>query len=328
MNRSSNWLIEILIISFLLVSSCNEPSGATENFQVRDQQAALKLGKRLFFDPNLSINKKVSCASCHQPEKSFTDGLQTSNLGVSGNTLVRNTPTLLNLEDQQFFFMDGGAENLESMIFSPLTHPDEMGMNTHKLIKSLSKDVTYKCQFRQAFKKDTMVAAMVLKSLATYVRSIKSQKSRFDSFQAGKVILNESELLGWNLFQSKGCIKCHIPPLFIDHDFHNIGLDPISTISEIEDPRSGRFRVTQKSEDIGKYKTPTLRNLTFTSPYMHDGRLSSLEDVIEHYSSQIKDPSKHHPALRRAKNMNSIEKMALIDFLKTLTDSTVLVNYK
>lgn len=238
----------------------------------------LKLGHKLFFDSRLSSNGKVSCATCHQPKKAFSDGLSLSLAGVSGQVLKRHVPALINLAWQKAYFWDGGANDLESQVFGPLRHADEMGKNLDDLVKELNADKGYREAFKRAFGVDSISSAYITRALAQYERSLISINSTYDQYQRGEVVLNDLALEGLSIFRSK-CTSCHSEDLFTDGGYHNIGLDTI--FSEVNmGIGQGRFRITKVSTDMGAYKTPSLRNIAVTAPYMHDGRFASLKDVF------------------------------------------------
>lgn len=288
--------------------------------QQLDDSELIDLGERLFFDQNLSSNKKVSCGTCHQPAKSFTDGMRTSTLGVSGSFIKRNTPTLINLNESPNFFFDGGSKDLESTVFSPLVHPDEMNADLILLLEYLKNDSLYSRQFELTFNTDSIVISYVLTAIASYVRSIISNQSSFDRLSK----IDSLPALGFETFREKGCITCHPPPLFTDHEFHNIGLDSVPTKLVFGQSNLGRYNITQQIEDVGRFKTPTLRNLVFTEPYMHDGRFATLEEVMDHYSESTISLPNQSPALRKSRHLTDQEKEAIIEFLHLLTDSTVV----
>ncbi|MDW7690987.1 cytochrome c peroxidase [Flammeovirgaceae bacterium SG7u.111] len=291
----------------------------------------ITLGKQLFFDPALSANGRISCATCHQPQRAFSDGLPLSNLGSSQETLARHTPALINLAWNKGLFWDGGVKNLESVLFAPLSHPDEMALPLKELVTKLKNDPTYPEQFREVFGNSIQVA-YVARALAQYQRSLISANAKYDQVVLGKegVEFLALEKKGLALFEEK-CISCHPAPFFTDHGFHNIGLDSLYP-TERENPLQGRYRITLDSADLGKFKTPTLRNITLTAPYMHDGRFATLEEVLDHYSEEMKQ-SKTLDSTFLDKNgkigigLDEKEKEALLSFLHTLTDSGFVNQY-
>lgn len=244
---------------------------------------AVLLGKRLFFDTILSANNKVSCATCHQPKIHFTDGVKLSNAGVSGKYLMRNTPTLLNIGFHPQLFWDGGAKNLESLVFAPISHLDEMGQDLITLPQKIANHRSYREEFKKVFLTDTITNAYIARALAQYLRTIVADSSQYDLYLEGKRNLSFLENKGRVLFE-KHCISCHTYPFFTDFKYHRMHLDTDLESSDTGSQLLGRYRITLDSNDIGKYKTPTLRGLLYTAPYMHDGRYESLDEVVEHYS--------------------------------------------
>jgi cytochrome c peroxidase len=289
----------------------------------------IALGKKLFFDTTLSGNNTVSCASCHLPQKGFTDGLALSNLGISGNTLHRNSPTLVNLAwANNGLFWDGGSTNLESQAFAPLAHPDEMFQNLNQLVQELKSNATYVSMFEKAFKQEVTQSGIV-KALAQFQRTLISSNSRYDKFIRNESdgTMTEEELDGLDLAQ-QFCFSCHTSPLFTDNLYHNNGLDSDFSDTSFEGMLQGRFRVTNNTNDLGKFKTPTLRNVEVTAPYMHDGRLSTLDDVLNHYASGVVNSPTLDTSLNHSGTLGipltSSEKAKIIAFLKTLTDNQFL----
>ena len=278
----------------------------------------IALGKKLFFDPALSANNRVACATCHQPDKAFSDGLPLSDKGISGKKLSRHVPALINLAWQPAFFWDGGVKDLESLPVAPLTHPDEMGQNLKALCHKLQHTPDYPVLFRQAFGSDSITTQHILQALAQFQRTLVSGNSKYDAFCQHKTAFSAEERLGLTLFE-KHCQTCHPPPFFTDFGFHNNGLDASFTDLSENRLRQGRLRITDKPADAGTYKTPTLRSLSLTAPYMHDGRLPDLQAVIRHYSDSIQ-PSVTLSYLipRQGFGFTTPEKKALLAFLKTL----------
>lgn len=294
-------------------------------------EEGVALGRRLFFDPRLSSNNKISCATCHAPEKAFTDGIALSTAGVSGTVLLRHSPTLVNSAwITNGLFWDGGSTNLESQAFAPLAAHDEMDQNLVELLEEVKADPLYVQGFRRAFA-DTIRSAYIVRALAQFQRTLISTKSKYDSYVAGSgVNFSADEKAGLELF-SQFCNSCHTAPLFTDNSYHNNGLDADFSNDAHERIYMGRFRISFNLADLGKFKTPTLRNIAITGPYMHDGRFSTLEQVLDHYINNVK----HSPTLDTAvmkKNgtagipLSVKEKNQLLAFLKTLTDSSLLRN--
>jgi cytochrome c peroxidase len=326
-------LINYTIISFLLLLnySCEKKPESvgklTERFLILNSLHSIPannpitikkvmLGKKLFFDPLLSKNKNLSCASCHDPKLAFSDGVALSNIGTTKKTLNRNSPALFNLAWHTDFFWDGGKTSLENQAFGPLRNEHEMAMNLDSLLVRLNNDSAYRDSFTGAFD-DGLKIENVVKAIASYERTLMSFSSKYDQYTKGELSLSKDELAGEKVFFSN-CSSCHRPPLFTDTKFHNNGLDN-NFPEEFINPSQGHYRVTGKIKDQGHYKTPSLRNLSFTSPYMHDGRLSSLEDVLTHYES----PKRSHSLdtlLTKGIKLSAQEKKELLIFLNTLND--------
>ena len=257
------------------------------------EQAAI--GKKLFSDPVLSGNNQYSCASCHNPSKAFTDGLATS-ISIDSTALVkRNAPTLLNVIYQQAFFHDGRAYQLEQQAADVIHNPAEMKSSLEEVVSRLQKNEQYKILFAKAFAgtlHQNITEYAVQKSLAEYEKTLISFNSRFDEYLHGnRASLNSREINGYNIFAGKAlCGSCHflplfngtVPPYFIDSEFEVIGT-PGKDDSKNLDSDEGRFAVTRLEAHRSSFKTPTVRNIALTAPYMHNGAYTKLEDIIEFY---------------------------------------------
>ena len=293
-------------------------------------QEGVQLGKILFHDPSLSSNRKVSCATCHQQELGFGDGLELSNLGVSGEMLLRHSPALINLAwVTNGLFWDGGAKNLESLAFGPLTHADEMGMSLSGLELRLTENANYPPLFEAAFS-DGITAQNVAKALAQFQRTLISSNSIYDHFLKNKSegVLTESQLKGLELVK-KHCGACHKGELFTDNLFHNNGLDSDFSDLSHEMIFLGRHRVTFLEKDVGAFKTPTLRNVAVTAPFMHDGRFQSLEEVLDHYRFRVRwspyiSPLLLQNSVKAGLPISDKEKKEILEFLQALTDQEFL----
>lgn len=334
---------KVFAVCFLVLGSCtnNKPDNddtivTPSHFPLKTNQPnhntlskeGIALGRQLFFDSTLSKNKNISCQSCHLPVKAFTDGVSLSIKGTSGKALIRNSPTLVNLLWSTSFFWDGGASDLESQAFLPLTHPDEMGMDLNELVLRLNQKAEYKNKFKQVFDIDTITSPYVARALAQFQRTIISANSRYDRFVLKKEALSKIEIKGLTLFYEKKCAHCHTPPLFHDNSFHNNGID--SFFKDTNDGSFlGRYRISNNKEDIGKFKTPTLRNIELTDPYMHDGRFKSLDEVLLHYSKKIvHSPTLDTLFIKKKGNvgidLTQEEREAILKFLVCLTDGSLI----
>ncbi|UCS95815.1 c-type cytochrome [Echinicola marina] len=284
------------------------------------------LGKTLFYDPALSQNGKVSCASCHEPKQAFSDGLPLSDQGVSGKPLHRHSPVLFNMAWHPGLFWDGGATNLESMVFGPLTHPDEMGADLKEVIHYLNGSAQYPEMFKAAFETDSITSSLIGRSLAQFVRTLISQDSKYDQWKREETELDNVEVRGYQLYH-KHCSTCHTEGLFTDLEYHNNGLDMnYPDPAELEGIYLGRYRISFDKKDKGAFKTPSLRNIALTAPYMHDGRFSSLEEVLDHYEHGIKVNESLAPELKTGIRLSANERAELLAFLETLTDYKFINN--
>ncbi len=291
----------------------------------------IALGRKLFFDKRLSGNNQVSCAACHQQNLAFSDGSALTTKGISGKALERNSPALINLAwANNGLFWDGGSTNLESQAFAPLAHEDEMHQNLEELILELNADANYPRLFNNAFKRPINQADIV-KAIAQFERTLISGNSRYDKYirRESGGNLNDEELKGLQLAE-KFCFSCHSTPLLTDNLYHNNGIDNDYTDDTELMMKKGRFRITNDIQDLGKFKTPTLRNIEKTAPYMHDGRFSTLKEVVEHYSNGIlTSPTLDSNLNRNGKlgfSFSETEKQQLIAFLKVLTDTQYLTD--
>lgn len=278
-------------------------------------QAKVELGRRLFFDTRLSLDHRSSCATCHDPEKAFTDGLPRAK-GFKGVTLRRNSPTVLNAAFNESQFWDGRAATLDEQCKGPLLSQDEMNMLDEKhLVERLSKVKGYRKDFQNVFGSGPTLDN-VAHAIAAFERTLVTPGSRFDQYVLGdKNALTAQEKRGLVVFFGKGaCSECHKGANFTDNNFHNLGLVPAPGAPA--DP--GRFAVSNNPEDKGAFKTPTLRNVALTGPYMHDGSSATLEEVIELYDRGGGDgPNKDKLIFKL--NLSPQEKSDLVAFLKTLT---------
>ena len=274
----------------------------------------VELGRKLFFDPLLSRDQTLSCAGCHDPERAFTDGRAISE-GVFGRKGTRSVPTLVNRGYGRAFFWDGRISSLEEQVLQPIQDSKEMDMTLQEILTRLRKEEDYRQGFREAFRTEVNSEG-VAKALAGYVRTLLSGHSRFDRYFNGeREALSEDARQGLEIFHGKGnCAACHIGPNFTDERFHNTGVAWKN--GRFMDP--GRFLVTGQEKDQGAFKTPTLREIARTAPYMHDGSLKSLEDAIEFYDRGGNPNPSLDPDLKPLR-LTQREKRALKTFLKSLS---------
>jgi len=279
-------------------------------------QKKAELGRKLFFDPILSRDLSLSCAGCHQPEHAFTDARRVA-VGVFGRTGTRNAPTLVNRAWGRAHFWDGREAALESTVLKPIQNPDELDMMLEEAVARLRAHAEYPLLFQQAFGREP-AAEDLAHALASFVRSILSGDAPVDRYMNGdRAALTEEQLLGLRIFRGKGnCVACHVGPNFTDEQFHNTGV--AWRDGALQD--AGRFATSGREADRGAFKTPTLRNVALTAPYMHDGSLAALEDVVEFYD-RGGNANPHLDAEIRPLHLAPEEKRALITFLRSLTGS-------
>ena len=272
------------------------------------------LGSRLFRDPVLSVDQSVSCASCHDPDKSFTDDRPTA-VGVFGRVGPRRVPKLLNRGWGRSFFWDGRIPTLEEQVLQPVINSLEMDLPVAEAVERLRSRPRYASDFEAVFGRPPTRLDLA-RALASYVRTVVSGGSRYDRYVVGQsAALDERERLGLEIFRGKGnCVTCHLGPNLTDERFHNTGVAYRDGRFEDE----GRFFVTGRERDLGAFKTPTLRNVAETAPYMHDGSLGTLEDVIDDYDEGGTENPHLDPEMTRL-DLTAAEKAALLAFLKTLT---------
>ena len=270
------------------------------------------LGQRLFFDKEISASGSIACASCHDPKLAFSDG-EPHGRGISGRRLRRHTPTLWNLAWSPLLFWDGRAGSLEAQVRFPVEHPDEMGDSLENAVLRLSRHDSYGRAFAAAFPDDPKInAGNVSLALAAYERTLVSPPTRFDAWIAGDAAaFSEAELRGFRIFTGKGrCSNCHHGFALTDNNFYDIGLPG-------ED--KGRGAVIGLAAADYAFKTPTLRELAWTAPYMHDGSLATLEDVVRHYEAGgVTRPSRSRD-LPQQLRLSPGERADLIAFLETLS---------
>ncbi len=286
-------------------------------------QKGVELGKKLFFDKRISKNGAVSCATCHHADKAFSDGMGLTRAGVSGKALLRHAPALFNLAWYDGLFWDGGSNNLESQVFGPLIHPDEMGINPGELVKKLRSDSEYPALFKEVWGTDSITSQRFAHAIAQYERTLLSYHTPYDHWKAGEGTLSEPELRGYAVYQTF-CSSCHTEGLFTDLSYHANGIDSQITAPGFELINLGRYRVTLDPKDIGKFKTPSLRNLGFTAPYMHDGRFVELDEVLDHYFKEHRNNSLADEILKTNAytDVSQQQKNDLKAFLYALNDTT------
>jgi cytochrome c peroxidase len=276
------------------------------------------LGKKLFYDPRLSRDNTISCGSCHQQEFAFAHGEHQLSHGVDGLLGTRNAPGLWNLAWHQTYMWDGGITHIELQPLGPIGNPVEMDETVANIIAKISSDVIYREMFAAAFGSDTITTQRITQAITQFQGLMISDNSKYDQVQRGEATFTQQEQYGLATFRSK-CASCHAEPLFTDDGFHNNGLTPEPTIL---DP--GRMMITNNAADSLKFKTPSLRNIAVTGPYMHDGRFTTLSQCLNHYSGPMYPSATLDPQLATGIPLTVQEKADLLAFLATLTDYTLI----
>lgn len=277
------------------------------------------IGRALFYDPILSRNNTVSCNSCHSQFTAFAHVDHTLSHGIDSRIGKRNAPGLMNLAWQKAFMWDGAINHLDMQPLAPISNKDEMDSNIESVVKKLQLSSTYPPLFYKAFGDSIITGEHTLKAISQFMLTLISAESKYDSMMRGQVVFTEQEKNGYNLFK-QNCNSCHTEPLFTNELFENNGLPFDNNLKDV-----GRMKVTQNPTDSMKFKVPTLRNLEFSYPYMHDGRFKHLSEVIKHYMhcNQSNLISKQ---LKKPIILSSNEQVDLIAFLLTLTDHQFLFN--
>ena len=288
------------------------------------------LGKRLFFDTILSADGTKSCASCHSPQSAFTDNTPTS-VGIDGIAGTRNSMPIFNLawNYNERFAWDGKELSLERQAEEPVQNPIELHSNWDNVVQRLQAHSEYPELFQSAFNTSTITKELTTKAIAQFERTLISANSKFDRYSLGEATLTQQELNGLDIFlrEDKGdCFHCHgnpNNPLWTNNDFHNNGLD--TTFSDL-----GLGAVTGDPNDNGKFRSPSLRNLAYTAPYMHDGRFTTLDEVIDHYSEGLQNSPTIDPLMKKIDEggvqLTTQEKADLKAFLLTLSDPSFIDN--
>jgi len=290
------------------------PVGVPADNPPTEEKAAL--GKRLFFDKILSNDRTVSCATCHDPERAFTDTKALA-VGVSGRVGKRHSPSLINRAFGRVHFWDGRAASLEAQVVEPISDRNEMDLPLEDAVARLAGDRSYRDAFQSVFGQPVSGGDLG-RALATYLRTIRSTDSPYDRFMSGAAdAMTPEQQQGLQVFRAKArCIFCHVEPLFTDEQFQNTGVAWLAETTSYQD--DGRFMVSNQPNDRGKFKTPTLREIARTAPYMHDGSLATLADVVDFYDKGGRPNQNLFPLIRPI-GLTPAEKQQLIKFLEALS---------
>lgn len=275
------------------------------------------LCRNLFYDPALSKDNTIRCASCHL---SFTHVDHALSHGIDDRIGTRNSPVLINLVWNKSFMWDGAVNHLDMQALAPISHPDEIGSSIAEVVEKLAPNPNYKTWTYQAFGDSNLTGERVLKALAQFQLTLISANSKYDKVMRKEDEFTAQEARGYSLFKAN-CNNCHTEPLFTNGSFQNNGLPLDSSLAD-----TGRIMVTKNEADNRKFKVPTLRNIEFSKPYMHDSRFESLRQVLKHYQSGIEASNTLAKELRNSIALSENEKIDLVVFLLTLSDREFLFN--
>ena len=297
-----------------------EPAAPEENIA---SAARVELGRALFFDPRLSGNGTLSCATCHNPALGWSDGLATG-VGINGTVLGRATPTIVNTTYNTQFMWDGRKKSLEDQALGPMKTPEEMKTDFGAALDMLKRIPGYQAMFKSAYPGEAIAEETIAKAIATFERTVVSKDSRFDRWVAGdRTAISASEWRGYQLFMdsAKGnCVVCHRPPNFTDNGYHNVGIAHAAGKEDL-----GRYKIRPAAALKGAFKTPTLRDIELTAPYFHNGAAATLAEVVEHYARGGDDRSNVSADVRTL-SLTASEKADLVAFMRSLTGSKKVVS--
>jgi cytochrome c peroxidase len=285
-------------------------------------EETIELGRVLFYDPILSRDNTISCASCHSPYNSFAHSDHDLSHGIDDQIGNRNAPALFNLAWQSTFMWDGAINNLDMQALAPISHPMEMDESIQNIVLKLQQKEIYPGLFKEAFGDTLITGEYVLKALSQFQLTLISANSKYDHIKKGEDKFNEQESRGYDLFK-RNCNSCHTEPLFSNYSFANNGLIVDTTLNDF-----GKYVITRQSKDSLLFKVPSLRNLKFTSPYIHDGRFKKLNEVLNHYISGIIKTETLDSLLGDPIELSSNDKADVLAFLLTLNDTDFVFNPK
>lgn len=284
------------------------------------KQSTVDLGRKLFYDPILSRDHTISCSSCHLSNQAFSHSGNHLSKGIEDGIGDRNSPAIFNLAWQKTFMWDGSVVNIDVQALAPINHPAEMGEDINSVVRKLNRSKEYKMLFYKSFGDSLATSERLMKALSQFQLTIVSVNSKYDKMKQGKAKFTSAENNGYQLFK-QNCSSCHAEPLFSTYEFANNGL---SYNSELKD--YGKWNKTFEPADKMMFKIPSLRNLAYTYPYMHDGRFKTLNEVLEHYENGIVKSPTLAKQLEKSIVFNSKAKEDLLAFLATLNDSVLVSN--
>lgn len=282
------------------------------------------LGRTLFYDPILSKDNTISCASCHLQYSGFTHTDHATSHGIDGKIGNRNSPTLINLAWSKSFMWDGSVHQLDSQAIAPIENPSEMGEKLSAVVQKLNSSKFYKKLFYQTYGDSTATGEKTLKCISQFLVTLVSSNAKYDKVMRKEngITFSKEENNGYKIFQQNRA-SCHKEPLFTNGDFENNGLKPDNDYKD-----GGRIKITKKIADSLKFKVPTLRNIELSYPYMHDGRYRNLQMVLFHYTNNLYPSDNLSKKLKKKIQLNESQKNDLIAFLKTLTDEDFIKDQK
>lgn len=311
---------DVIKEEFVIPNTWPKPEYNFSNNKLTSEKVLL--GRALFYDPLLSKDNTISCASCHSQFSAFTHIDHPLSHGINDSIGTRNSPALMNLAWQKSFMWDGAVNNLDMQALAPISHPSEMGSSINEVVAKLQGRKVYRELFYRAFKDSSITGERTLKAISQFMLTLVSANSKYDKVMRKEENFTTQELNGYQLFQ-KNCSSCHKEPLFTTNDFVNNGLVIDTLLNDY-----GRMKITQNKYDSLKFKIPTLRNIEYTYPYMHDGRFKKLSQVLNHYTNGIYQSVTLAPELKQTISLTSNEKVDLIAFLLTLSDKEFVFNKK
>ncbi len=284
------------------------------------KQSTVELGRKLFYDPVLSRDHTISCSSCHLSNQAFSHAGNHLSKGIEDGIGDRNSPAIFNLAWQKTFMWDGSVVNIDVQALAPINHPKEMGEDINAVVRKLNQSKEYKILFYKSFGDSLATSERLMKALSQFQLTIVSANAKYDKVKQGKAKFTQSENKGYQLFK-QNCSSCHTEPLFSTYEFANNGL---SYNFELKD--YGKWNKTFEPADKMMFKIPSLRNLAYTNPYMHDGRFKTLNEVLDHYENGIVKSPTLARQLEKPIVFNSKEKEDLLAFLGALNDSVLVSN--
>jgi len=283
-------------------------------------QEKVDLGRLLFYDPILSRDSTISCESCHSRYVAFTHVDHPVSHGIHDRIGKRNAPALMNLAWQRSFMWDGAINHLDMQALAPITNPLEMDEQLPHVLEKLRAQQRYRFMFERAYGDTSITTERFLRSMTAFMVTLVSSDSKYDKMKRGEAMFTPQEENGYALFL-KHCNACHTEPLFTNGSFSKNGLQPDAALQD-----AGRIIVTQQPADSFLFKVPTLRNVAYSKPYMHDGRMKGLSDVLQHYASLPAKQLQLNNSLDQLPALSSNERVDIIAFLLTLSDSTFVMN--